>query len=119
MDDVTRIPVPGDRPYDVLVGRGLLDALPGLVEGAVRAAVLHAPPLKERAAAVADALSVAGIRPLPIEVPDAEAGKSIEVAARCWDELGAAGFTRTDVVVGIGGGAVTDLAARLSGYAGR
>ncbi|MEU8611916.1 3-dehydroquinate synthase, partial [Actinoplanes sp. NPDC048791] len=71
MDDVTRIPVPGDRPYDVLVGRGLFDALPGLVDGAVRAAVLYAPPLKERAAAVADALSAAGIRPLPIEVPDA------------------------------------------------
>jgi 3-dehydroquinate synthase len=110
MDDVTRIPVPGDRPYDVLVGRGLDDALPGLVDGAVRAAVLHAPPLKQRAAAVAEALSAAGIRPLPVEVPDAEAGKSIEVAARCWDELGAAGFTRTDVVVGLGGGAVTDLA---------
>src|SRR5690349_3440816 len=110
MDDVTRIPVPGDRPYDVLVGRDLLDALPGLVDGAVRAAVLYSPPLKERAAAVADTLSAAGIRPLPIEVPDAEAGKSIEVAARCWDELGAAGFTRTDVVVGVGGGAVTDLA---------
>ena len=110
MDDVTRISVPGDRPYDVLVGRGLLTALPGLIDGAVRAAVLYAPPLKERAAAVSDALSAAGIRPLPIEVPDAEAGKSIDVAARCWDELGAAGFTRTDVVVGIGGGAVTDLA---------
>src|SRR5690349_9721716 len=110
MDDVTRIPVPGDRPYDVLVGRDLLDALPGLVDGAVRAAVLYSPPLKERAAAVADALSAAGIRPLPIEVPDAEAGKSIDVAARCWDELGAARFTRSDVVIGLGGGAVTDLA---------
>ncbi len=114
MDDVTRIPVPGDRPYDVLVGRGLLAALPGLVDGAVRAAVLYAPPLKERAAAVADALSAAGIRPLPVEVPDAEAGKSIEVAARCWDSLGAAGFTRTDVVVGVGGGAVTDLAGYVA-----
>ncbi|MET8149564.1 3-dehydroquinate synthase [Actinoplanes sp. NPDC049668] len=110
MDDVTRIPVPGDRPYDVLVGRGLIQALPELAGGAARAAILHAPPLKERAAAVADALSAAGIRPLPVEVPDAESGKSIEVAARCWDELGAAGFTRTDVVVGVGGGAVTDLA---------
>ncbi|AGZ44392.1 3-dehydroquinate synthase [Actinoplanes friuliensis] len=110
MDDVTRIPVPGERPYDVLVGRGLITALPELVSGAVRAAVLYAPPLKERATAVADALSAAGIRPLPIEVPDAEAGKSIDVATRCWDELGAAGFTRTDVVLGVGGGAVTDLA---------
>jgi 3-dehydroquinate synthase len=109
MDDVTRISVSGDRPYDVLVGHGLLDALPPLVDGATRAAVLYAAPLKERAGAVADALAKAGLRPLPIEVPDAEAGKTVEVAARCWGELGAAGFTRTDVVVGVGGGAVTDL----------
>jgi 3-dehydroquinate synthase len=110
MDEVTRIPVPGDRPYDVLVGRDLVAALPALIDGAARAAVLYAPPLKERATAVADALTAAGVRPLPIEVPDAEAGKTIDVAARCWDALGAAGFTRTDVVVGVGGGAVTDLA---------
>ena len=110
MDDVTRIPVAGERPYDVLVGRGLLSALPQLVDGAVRAAILYAPPLKQRAEAVADVVRAAGLRPLPIEVPDAEAGKTVEVAARCWDALGEAGFTRTDVVVGVGGGAVTDLA---------
>ena len=28
----------------------------------------------------------------------------------CWDALGAAGFTRSDAVVGVGGGATTDLA---------
>ena len=105
---MTRIPVPGDRPYDVLVGRDLVSALPGLIDGAARAAVLFAPPLAERAASVAAALT--GVRPLMSEVPDAARGKSIEVAARCWDELGAAGFTRTDVVLGVGGGAVTDLA---------
>ncbi|OJF11723.1 3-dehydroquinate synthase [Couchioplanes caeruleus] len=110
MDEMTRISVSGDRPYDVLVGRDLLDELPGLIDGAVRAAILYAAPLKQRAEAVAEVLRRAGVRPLPIEVPDAEAGKSIEVAARCWDELGAAGFTRTDVVLGVGGGAVTDLA---------
>ena len=108
MDEVTRIPVAGDRPYDVLVGRDLLGELPALVAGAARAAILYAPPLKERADAVAEAL--AGVKPLLVEVPDAEAGKSIDVAVRCWDALGAAGFTRTDVVVGVGGGAVTDLA---------
>ncbi len=32
------------------------------------------------------------------------------MAARLWGVLGQAGFTRTDVVVGVGGGAVTDLA---------
>jgi 3-dehydroquinate synthase len=106
----TAIEVGGERPYRVLVGRGLLSELPPLVDGAARAAVLHAAPLKAYADEVAEALRAAGAQPLPIEVPDAEAGKTIEVAARCWDALGAAGFTRTDVVVGVGGGAVTDLA---------
>jgi 3-dehydroquinate synthase len=101
------IPVGGERPYDVLVGRDLLGALPALLPGAAQVAVLYAPPLKEYATRVADAVGVAA---LPIELPDAEAGKTVEVAARCWDALGAAGFTRTDAVIGVGGGAVTDVA---------
>jgi 3-dehydroquinate synthase len=104
---VTRINVGGDRPYDVLVGRDLAGELPTLFDGAAQAAILYAAPLRARAEEIA---ARSGLRTLPIEVPDAERGKSVEVAARCWDELGAAGFTRTDVVVGVGGGAVTDLA---------
>ncbi len=106
----TRITVGGERPYDVLVGRDLLASLPPLVAPAAQAAVLYAAPLKALADSVADALATAGVRPLPVEVPDAEAGKDIAVAARCWEALGAANFTRTDAVVGVGGGAVTDLA---------
>ena len=106
----THITVPGDRPYDVLIGRDLLPELPTLMDGAVRAAVVYAAPLKRHADAAVQVLAGAGLRPLPIEVPDAEAGKGIDVAAHCWDALGAAGFTRTDAVVGVGGGAVTDVA---------
>ncbi|GGJ86513.1 3-dehydroquinate synthase [Pilimelia anulata] len=104
------IEVGGPQPYRVVVGRGLAAEVPGLLPGAARAAVLYAGPLADRAAAVAGALDAAGIAPLPIEVPDAEAGKDAAVAVRCWDALGAAAFTRTDAVVGVGGGAVTDLA---------
>jgi 3-dehydroquinate synthase len=105
-----RIRVGGESPYDVVIGHDLLGALPSLVAGATRTAILHAPPLKGYAHRAADRLDAAGIAPLVIEVPDAEPAKTIEVAARCWDTLGRAGFTRTDAVVGIGGGAVTDLA---------
>ena len=108
---VTRIPVAGDRPYDVLVGHDLAGELPALIDGAARAAILFAAPLRSRAEQVAES---AGVKPLLIEVPDAERGKSIEVAAHCWDELGKANFTRTDVVVGVGGGAVTDLAGYVA-----
>jgi 3-dehydroquinate synthase len=43
-------------------------------------------------------------------VPDAEAAKSVEVAERLWAVLGQSGFTRSDAIVGVGGGTVTDLA---------
>ncbi|HEU5108223.1 MAG TPA: 3-dehydroquinate synthase, partial [Micromonosporaceae bacterium] len=104
MSPPTVVPVGGERPYEVLVGRDLTAALPPLLAGAARVAVLHAAPLKAHAEGVADALAAAGVTPLPIEVPDAEAGKDAGVAISCWERLGAAGFTRTDAVVGVGGG---------------
>ena len=107
---MTRIEVPGEKPYGVLVGRDLLAELPGLVRGAAQVAVIHTPSVRGIATAAKAALAGAGVAVLPIEVPDAEAGKDLAVAARCWDALGGANFTRTDVVVGVGGGAVTDLA---------
>ena len=42
-------------------------------------------------------------------VPDGEEAKTAEVAASCWEALGEEGFTRSDVVVTLGGGATTDL----------
>ncbi|WP_133875605.1 3-dehydroquinate synthase [Paractinoplanes brasiliensis] len=108
---VTRISVSGDRPYDVLVGRDLAGGLPSLIEGAAQAAVLFSAPLRAQAERVAEA---AGVPALLIEVPDAERGKTVDVAAMCWDRLGDNNFTRTDVVVGVGGGAVTDLAGYVA-----
>jgi 3-dehydroquinate synthase len=108
--DATEIEVAGEAPYRVIVGRDLAGRVPALVAGAAQAAVLYAAPVRRYAEPVADALRAAGIAPLPIEVPDAEAGKDLAVAARCWDAVGGAAFTRTDAVVGVGGGAVTDLA---------
>jgi 3-dehydroquinate synthase len=96
--------------YAVKIGRGVLPELPDLVKGADQVAVVYAGPVREHATRVEAQLRAAGHRVLPIEVPDAEPGKDISVAARCWDALGEAAFTRSDAVVGVGGGAVTDLA---------
>jgi 3-dehydroquinate synthase len=49
-----------------------------------------------------------------LPIPDGEAGKSAAVLAQAWNWLGAAGFTRADLIVGIGGGAVTDFAGYLA-----
>ncbi len=95
-------------PYDVSIGRGALEALPTALEGADRVAVIVSEPLRHLAEQVT-ALTE-GRSTTVIGVPDAEAGKTPQVLARCWDELAAAGFTRNDVVVGVGGGSATDLA---------
>ncbi|MDQ2689442.1 MAG: 3-dehydroquinate synthase [Chloroflexota bacterium] len=114
MSDTTTISVTGSSPYDVRVGRGILVDLPGLLPPAARKLlVVHPPTLRARAedlrAALLETLGVDG-QVLLAEVPDAEAGKRVEVAAFCWQIMGQADFTRTDAVIGFGGGAVTDLA---------
>jgi 3-dehydroquinate synthase len=109
-DGVTVIPVGGERPYRVLVGRAVADRTPQLLAGAAQVALLHTASVRELAERVAAALRSAGQAVLAIEVPDAEAGKTIETAAMCWAALGEANFTRSDAVVGVGGGALTDLA---------
>ena len=109
-EEITRIRVDGPPPYEVQVGRGLDGALPALAGTATRVAVIHSAPLSAAADRVGERLRAAGLTVHRIEVPDAEDGKTVEVASGCWDRLGAHGFTRTDLVVGLGGGAVTDLA---------
>ncbi|MCU1526795.1 MAG: 3-dehydroquinate synthase, partial [Frondihabitans sp.] len=66
--------------------------------------------LAERAEDLRGRLIEAGYEALMAEIPDAEAGKRVEVASFCWQLLGQADFTRTDAIVGLGGGATTDLA---------
>jgi len=108
--DATRLHVSGDRPYDVVVGHGLLGELAGMVEGSARVAVVHPAALRATAEAVRDDLLSSGAEAHAIEVPDGEDQKDLKVAAYLWDVLGQVGFTRTDAIVGVGGGATTDLA---------
>ena len=106
----TRIAVKGARPYDVLVGHGLLGELPALVAKAQRIAVIHPEALRTTGEAIAEDLRGNGFEAHSVEVPDGEQSKDLKVAAYLWDVLGTAGFTRSDAVVAVGGGATTDLA---------
>lgn len=112
--ETTRIQVAGSagtEPYEVLVGRQLLGELPGLVgDRARRVAVMHPEALATTAGAVREDLAAQGYEAVAIQVPNAEEAKTAEVAAYCWKVLGQTGFTRTDVIVGVGGGTATDLA---------
>jgi 3-dehydroquinate synthase len=109
----TVIKVTGTAPtdnYDVVVGRGLLARLPGLLgERVKRVLVIHPRALRATGEAVREDLAAAGFTSLTAEIPDAEEGKHIQVAAFCWQVLGQNDFTRSDAIVAVGGGAVTDL----------
>ena len=110
MIDTHAITVEGEQPYLVHVGRGIAsEAVAALSAEARRVAILHAPALRELSTSLASACDERGINPLLIELPDAEAAKTADVAAACWQQLGEAGFTRSDAVIGVGGGATTDL----------
>ena len=109
-ESTTTISVTSGDGYDIIVGRGILSSLGEVLPAAARKVlIIHPPTLGARAAELREQL-LGDREVLLAEIPDAEAGKRIEVAAFCWQVMGQADFTRTDAVVGFGGGAVTDLA---------
>lgn len=102
--------VQAEHPYEVQIGTGVIDRIDELVAGAARAAIIHQPVMSDQAERLALRLKQAGVEPTTIEIPPGEPAKTGQVLQRCWDDLAMAGLTRSDVVIGIGGGAATDLA---------
>ncbi|OEU88824.1 3-dehydroquinate synthase [Streptomyces abyssalis] len=101
----------GNPPYDVLIGSQLLGELPDLIgTAAKRVAVLHPEALAETGGVLREDLAAQGYEAIAVQLPNAEESKTAEVAAYCWKALGQTGFTRSDVIVGVGGGATTDVA---------
>ena len=110
-----RVSVAGERPYDVLIGHGILAELPRIVQetpgaGGGGVTIIHAKALADRARAAEAALTNEGLRVLSIEVPNGEAAKKARVLEYLWDRLGSFRLGRDGLVVGLGGGATTDLA---------
>ncbi|MGZ4575496.1 MAG: 3-dehydroquinate synthase, partial [Mycobacteriaceae bacterium] len=83
-----RIRVSAERPYDVIVGRGLRGELTAELRGTTTAAIIHQPSLIATAEAVREALAEVGVDAHRVEIPDAEDGKDLAVAGFCWDVLG-------------------------------
>jgi 3-dehydroquinate synthase len=109
-----RVPVAGEKPYEVVIGAGAQAELGLVLAGTPKAVVVHAPPLAAAAGAAVETLQTAGVAAEAVVVPDGEAAKTAAVAAEMWEEFGRLGLTRSDAVVAVGGGAVTDLAGFLA-----
>ncbi|MFT4087075.1 MAG: 3-dehydroquinate synthase [Gordonia sp. (in: high G+C Gram-positive bacteria)] len=110
MTEPVRVAVRAAHPYDVVIGRGLLDDVAAAAGGADRVCIVYQPPLQQTAEQIREFLAERGFDAHRVEIPDAEAGKDLQVAAFCWDVFGRIGMKRNDKVISLGGGAATDLA---------
>jgi 3-dehydroquinate synthase len=96
----------------VLIGRGILET-PGFLgerEGRARAAVLTQPGAAYIGRRVARRLDLEGLETSLRVLPDGEAAKTLAVVEGIYRWLIDLGLTRDDCVVGVGGGALTDVA---------
>ena len=99
------ISVSADRTYDVIVDCNWREALTPLLSERGQVAIIVSEAMADHITDLPDTDAQLHI----FTVPDSEAGKSFASFQKLLDWLGAAGFTRNDLVVAVGGGAVTDL----------
>ena len=107
---VREIKVSSDRKYSVLVDTSWVSQLRELSAPRQKIGIVVSSPMRER---IKD-LGAIGEEVHIFEIPDGEAGKSAEVLFQLWNKLNVAGFTRGDIIVGVGGGAVTDFTGFLA-----
>ncbi|AKE41317.1 3-dehydroquinate synthase [Corynebacterium kutscheri] len=106
------VEVSGNTAYDVIIDHGLNNQIVEKVRhsGAHKVAIITQTSVDKYALALEQACTQAGFSCFVWEIPDAEDAKTLQVAGELWDKLGTENFSRTDLIIGLGGGAATDLA---------
>ncbi|MGC4001368.1 MAG: 3-dehydroquinate synthase family protein [Anaeromyxobacter sp.] len=106
----------GDHAYPVRVGPGAIDVLPELLDGVDRVVLVSCKPVLATPFGQAFAGRLEGQAGFAgtIVLPDGEAGKTLAQLEKAAVQLLQSGATRRSLVVGLGGGAVTDAAGFLA-----
>ena len=108
------VPVSAERSYQVEIGINWRSSLLDWCEGRSKTLIISS-------VGFPTADQIAQLKKMPesqseiyyLEIPDSEAGKSVETLQAVWEKLSSIGLSKDDLIVGIGGGAVTDV----SGFA--
>jgi 3-dehydroquinate synthase len=104
-----KINVSAEHSYDVLIGEINIDHLKPLLKDCSKVALLY----PSEISGMVDQISAEWDLPVElimIELPEGESQKSAEVLIEIWNTLSEHNFSRADWIIGIGGGATTDLA---------
>ena len=102
---MNQILVSADREYEVVIDIDWQRAIEPHLVNRGQVAVIVSEVMRDRIIGLPETEAQIHI----FTVPDSEAGKSFATYQKVLDWLGAAGFTRNDLIVAVGGGAVTDL----------
>ena len=109
------VEVRAGRPYEVFIGRGLMDAAGGMIVealGGTRMAAILTDDTVDAlyGARVEQALSESGLRTCRFAMPHGEAHKTLATWEKMLAFLSEQGMTRADAVVALGGGVPGDVA---------
>lgn len=105
-----KIHISAEREYDIVIGVDFKEALLPFTSKRPRVGVVFSESMRDRIPQFQSGDEEYFYFP----IPDGESGKSAATLIQAWNWLGAAGFTRGDLIVGIGGGAVTDFSGFLA-----
>ena len=103
---MSAIKVSAEHTYEILIDVDWKSELNRLLAGRARAALIVSQEMQSRLGDI----KAGDTEIFTFPIPDGEGGKSSTTLLQVWNWLGAAGFTRDDVVVALGGGATTDFA---------
>lgn len=110
-----KISVKAERDYEVIVGQGVLAHIKEQLAPTVeKIAVIYPKDLSVQVKKIFEILEEFSGEVVPIEVENAEQAKTYQSAVNCWQILGQNQFTRSDLIIGFGGGATTDLAGFIA-----
>lgn len=100
---------------EVIVGPGVPRPLLPERDARSKVAVITQPAATERAMEIAAMLGEEGLAVEVIGLPDRDEAKTLDVVASIYQALAGAGLNIHDTVVGVGGGAVSDVAGFVAG----
>lgn len=111
------ITTPDGSISSILVGRGMNDVLARVVgeDSRRRIAVVCQPTTLELAKRYVNLFASLGFDASGYNLPDGEEAKSMSVVEDVYRHLNQQAFTRDDLLVGVGGGALTDVAGFIAG----
>lgn len=102
-------------PTKVDIVRGIGSGILPERSGRRRIAILTQTEVGPGPEQLAGRLGESGYQPEVIQLPDREAAKTLQVAAKTYEQLAALGLSRDDTIIGYGGGSVTDTAGFVAG----